>query len=1236
MLKLSAYIFSFFLVFIIASCSGNSGESGSKNIVSSPLSEQKASESTLFISHPSDYTGITFTNPVKPEHRKPYLDFGSGVAIADFDNDGMPDIYLTSIDGPNKLYRQVSPFKFEDVTDRAGVSVDGTISKGATFADIDNDGDLDLYVSNLDSANLLFINNGNGTFTEGARQAGIDHDDSTVMSSFSDYDRDGDLDLYVLTYRQLSFLEEFNGKVKAYQQPDGSLALHPDMLGHINLIYDKSFVEAGKKDHLYRNNGDGTFTEVTDEAGISGYDLGLSVQWWDYNHDGWPDIYVANDLMTPDHLYHNNGDGTFTDVIKQVTTHTPWNSMGSDFADINNDGMFDLLVGDMSNTTHYKEKTSMGHMGRNKWFLEVAEPREYMRNSLYLNTGTNRFMEVAFLAGLASTDWTWSVKLADFDNDGLVDAFFTNGHSREESNPDNQFLKQELMDQGVPEGEAFKQMNVNLPPLAEKNLAFRNKGNLEFEDVSSSWGVDHMGVSHGAALADLDNDGDLDIVVNNLHEEASVYENHSSGRNRVVIKLKGRDSNKFGVGSTVELKTPDSTQVKMLQPVRGYASQDEPVLHFGLGDDAKINTLTIKWPSGAQQQFKDLDVNNKYTITEPVGEHISSPASSFENELPGAMFEPVAKDMGLDFRHREKEFDDYQRESLLPYKLSRLGPGLAVADVNGDGAEDTYVGGGAGQAGRLYLSNTINEVGQLTRYELTTGPWAKHSKSEDMAALFFDANGDAHLDLYVVSGSNEFDEGDPRYMDRLYLGEGEGRFKDAPRGLLPENYDSGSTVAASDYDGDGDLDLFVGSRSIPGKYPLVPDSRLYQNTDGVFSDVTDTAAPGLKGAGLVNGAVWSDIDSDGDSDLVLAIEWGPVTIYMNESGKLINHTQESGLESELGLWNAVTAGDIDNDGDMDIVAANLGLNTKYHTDKENPMGLYFADFDDSGTIDLVETEYEHGTEYPIRGRSCSTEAMPFVGEKFETFGEFASASVVDIYTDDSLFKAGHNYANNLESSVFLNDGNGVFTQVPLPRLAQSSPGYGVVLSDFNTDGYLDIYMNQNFFGPQPETGFFDGGLGIVLLNNKEGSFKPLWPRESGIIVPEDATAASVTDFDMDGRADLLIATNNDYVKAYRNTGTNTRKPQVLKLEGPRGNLQAVGASVLVTRTDGTKQLHEVTSGSGYLSQSTTDIFLGSDQAVSIEQIEITWPGGEDIKIRENLDNSVITVTREDVNKTGPP
>ncbi|MCH8275275.1 MAG: VCBS repeat-containing protein [Armatimonadetes bacterium] len=1160
-------------------------------------------------------SGIDFQNVLLKEHHKKYLLNGSGVCVGDFDGDSRPDIYFVSQDGANRLYRQVGDLVFEDVTSRAGVDGGDAMGAGASFADVDNDGDLDLFVCNIDGPDLLYINQGNGTFKESAEVAGVASPGASTMASFADYDRDGDLDLYLVTYRLYSAYEE--APVIHYIEIDGKLTIRPDQWEHWALM-SGHYVEAGQKDILFRNNGDGTFTDVSGEAGIRGYDLGLSATWWDYNDDGWPDIYVANDLKSSDHLYRNNGDGTFTDVIEETVPHTTWFSMGADSADINNDGLFDLMVGDMSSTTHFMQKTTMGAMGWSGWFLDSAEPRQYMRNTLYLNTGTDRLMEVAYLTGLANTDWTWSIKFGDLDNDGRVDVFVSNGMEKNVNDSDWTTKWERLMEQGRTD-EASRLIHER-PRQPEVNLAFRNLGDFEFENVGARWGLDFRGVTHGAAFADLDRDGDLDIVINNLHDPAIIYRNDSQSEHRILIRLVGTQSNRFGVGAKVTLETKAGLQVRQLTLARGYLSQDEPLIHFGLGESDRVSRLTVEWPSGVEQVVKNLRADRFYTITEPASASRPSPPKTAPYE---GQFVDTTGETGLEFVHTERSFDDYEREPLLPYKLSQLGPGIAWGDADGDGDDDLFVGGAAGQPGALFIRG---EDGKFVK--ASGGPWNEDAACEDMACLWFDADGDGDQDLFVVSGGNESGPGDRLLRDRLYLNDGSGFFAKAPEGVLPPFADSGSVAAACDFDRDGDLDLFVGARVIPGKYPETPNSRLLRNDGGKFVDVSDRLAPGLRRIGLVTGAVWSDANGDGWPDLLIAVEWGSVRLFVNAQGKLSDATEEAGLAGHTGWWNGIAAGDVDGDGDMDFVATNAGLNTKYIATPQYPARLYANDFDRDGRLDLVESMFEHGTEYPVRGRSCSSNAMPFVADKFETYREFALATTQDIYTPEKLSKSLDLSANFLESAVFINQGDGTYEVRPLPRFAQASPGYGVSITDFNGDGVPDIYIVQNFFAPQRETGRWDGGLSVLLEGLGNGEFAPVWPKESALVVPEDAKGMAVADINDDGWPDLAVGANSGRLRVFRNRGIAGNKLLKLRLEGRPGNPTAVGAKVTVLSQKGAKQTAEVYAGSGYLSQSTSCLFFGFGKDDRPVEVRVLWPDGETAMFTEGLDARTVTLRQK--------
>ena len=968
-------------------------------------------------------TGIKFKNSFSRSYSMLYIETGSGVAIADYDNDGLNDIYLTGTDIDNRLYRNLGDFKFEDVTQYA--NVDGRLrdkllwSSGASFADVDNDGDLDLYVCNMGAPNFLYINQNDGTFQEQTVLRGADYLGGSKQANFCDFDRDGDLDFYLTTYQDLippsrDFFENVNGVMRVKKSAREYAA-----------IINGQPAKTGERDILFKNNGDGTFGKHGPDIGIDGFDANLASVWFDYDNDGWQDIYVSSDFKQPDHLYRNNQDGTFTDVLKETVRRTPWFAMGLDAGDLNNDGKLDLIVADMADPDHYGQKVNMGDMADSGWFLVWGAPRQFMQNCAYINAGNGRLMDHAAMTGLAKTDWTWAVRIVDLDNDGNQDVFFTNGHARDNMNGDMADKAKQMQERGASVQETDR-FFASVPVRKDTNMVFRNKGGLEFENMAQQWGLDHEGVSHGASFADLDGDGDLDAIVNNYYEEASVYRNDSTQGSRILVQLRSDSGNHFGVGSKVELWQNGNYQRRDLIPVRGYLGSDPMEMHFGLASADEIEKLKVTWPDGTSQEYSDLAPNHLYRIIE---------AAKRNSESVGAAKEPLfaaaSESLGVKFRHKENKFDDFEREPLLPYQLSRLGGGAAVSDINGDGFDDIFCSGAAGQESQLLL----NENGK--RFVPTEGPWAKHAESEDMGALFFDADQDGDLDLYVASGGNEFEVGSAQYKDRLYLNGGDGKFTFAEK-AIPELTDSSGCVSAADFDRDGDLDLFVGARSVPGKYPLVPNSRLLINEGGTFSEASAEISGGVTQKGLVTSSLWSDFNGDGWTDLILTLEWGPVAFFQNREGKLVDATKDSGVEMNKGWWHGIAAGDLDSDGDMDYVVTNQGNNSKYHTSVAHPHRLYYEDFDKNGTLDLVEAEFEGETEYPVRGRSCSSRCMPFIAKKFGTFHDFSKASLSDIYETDNK-EASFFEVTDLNTVVLWNDGEGFFDAQALGYLAQSSP-----------------------------------------------------------------------------------------------------------------------------------------------------------------------------------------------------
>ena len=951
--------------------------------------------------------GIDFTNFLSRNITNKFLETGSGIALGDYDNDGLVDIYFTGSDVANRLYKNLGNFQFEDVTETAGV--DGRINghlircSSASFADIDNDGDLDLYLCNMTAPNVLFINQNDGTFDEQTKLRGAGYSGASKQASFCDYDRDGDLDFYLLTYQDDDLV-----KGKSYFQTiDGQDRVVPGSEDDVEVLRGHRIL-AGESDFIFQNQGDGTFVKLKEEVGIKGHDFGLGCIWFDYNNDGWQDIYVGSDFKQPDRLYKNNQDGTFTDVLPQVASRTTWFSMGMDSGDLNNDGLLDLFVADMASQNHYDQKVNMGSMGDAAWFLKSGEPRQFMKNCVFINAGTNRFLETATMTGMAKSSWTWSVRLVDMNNDGRQDVFITNGHARDSMNSDIVAKLKKIRAEGIPNDPRSNEIHRSIPIRKDTNLAFANLGGLEFQPTEKEWGLNHHGVSHAAGFADLDLDGDLDCIVNNYYEPALTYRNQSPDGARLLVELRCRDNNFFGIGSKVEVWQNKSYQRRDLIPSRGYLSSDPMVLHFGFSNSQIIERMKITWPDGTSTELSNIEPNHFYRVIEPelrVKEFPKPSSTLFVDQTQQAMF---------DFQHQESDFDDFAKEPLLPFQLSRLGGSIANGDINGDGLVDVYCGGAAGQSGKLF-------VNRGDTYELLAGPWENAVQSEDMGALFFDADGDGKTDLYVASGGNEFAIDSPNYKDRLYRNMGDLEFTDISDTALPNIFASSSSVASVDFDRDGDLDLFVGSRSVPGKYPLTPESHLLINDAGVFRVASAEISGGVEEVGLVNSAIWSDYDSDGWPDLLVAIEWGPISVFKNNEGKLVNVTDSVGLSEQLGWWHGIAAGDLDADGDIDYVVTNQGLNTKYHASVEHPHRLYYDDFDQSGSLDLVEAEFEGDVEYPVRGRSCSSRCMPFVAEKFKTFHDYSLASISDIYQTDKEERPFRE-VNRLESSIIWNEG----------------------------------------------------------------------------------------------------------------------------------------------------------------------------------------------------------------------
>lgn len=1100
------------------------------------ISGSKKSSGPRFYRRNGPSIGVDFSNQLNDENIKNYLFSGAGLSVGDFDNNGLPDLFMVSQDGPNKLFRQNAPWQFEDVTEEAGIVDTESWGSGAAFVDINGDGQLDLYVCNKGNPDEIYINQGKGTFSGGFVGGSKDPYRAPTMVAFADYDRDGDLDFYRTSTRLISIKEMFKGKVLTKKDNSGIARAHPSQADQFEMI-DGLPRELGTYDRLFRNDGVGEggmpkLVDVTRDSGINiAREHGLSAVWWDYNDDGWPDLYVSNDFHTSDHLYRNNGDSTFEEVTEDALAYTSWYSMGSDFADINNDGRFDYLSSDMSATTHFKQKTMMGAMTDTAWFLDNLEPRQYMRNVMHVNTGIGKFIDIAFHAGIDSTDWTWAAIFGDLDNDGLEDVFFTNGIERNVQDSDQAIRMHQASASGA-SVEELRKIFLDSPRFKEKNLAFRNRGNFKFEKSGDGWGLNDETVSHGAVLSDLDRDGDLDVVVNNMNDPVGIYMNlacdslkmDSADSSSILISLRGEASNHFGIGSRLTLKMPSGQLMsRIMTSSRGYMSGAEPVIHFGWPSSwGEPEELIINWSSGHLQRIQNIDTGWQYRITESgTATVVPSDEGADSKER---LFSQIDEALGINFTHTENFYDDFTSQPLLPNRLSRFGPALAIGDVDSDGDKDVFIGGARDRQSALFIQN---EKGQFGRVAF---PALKADQIyEDVDALWFDSDNDEDLDLYVVSGGASQDAGHEHYQDRLYINNGSGQLTRAPKGILPDLKFSGSRVAAHDFDDDGDLDLFVGSRFVPGNYPTGPESVLLINEQGKFSKVQCPASS----SGMVTDVKWSDIDGDKRADLVLATEWGPVRVYQNKKDGFHEITDSLGLNDFTGWWNCVAVGDVDQDGDNDIIAGNFGTNTKYSASEEKPVTIFAADFGGSGKMQLVEAQYKEGKLLPVRGRSCSTTAMPHLIDRVPTYSAFASKTIREIYTPKAINEAKRFESNTLSTMLFRNDGKGKFSAEPLPLLSQMAPVMDIVLTDANRDGRNDIIIAQNFNAAQRETGRMNAGLGVILIAKDNGQFNEMWPDDSGFFTRADPRRLMASDLDRDGALELLLGQNNGKFLLFR-------------------------------------------------------------------------------------------------------
>jgi len=1014
---------------------------------------------------------------------------GGGVSSGDINKDGLPDLFFTGNVTKNRLYLNQGEFRFLDITERSGVKDSPSWTTGSTMVDINGDGILDIYVCRSGKlpedqrANLFFVSEGLGedgipAYREMASQLGLADTGYSTQALFFDYDRDNDLDMFLLNH---------NVYVRPFYEID-----------KIRQRIDKNV-----GDKLFRNDN-GVFIDVSGESGIISNELGygLGVCASDLNNDGWADLYVTNDYSEHDFLYINNQDGSFTEVSKTSFKHQSNFSMGTDIADVNNDGLPDIGVLDMVAEDNYGMKTSMNSMSPELFYNQVKNGfhYQYMHNTLQLNRGNLRFSEIAQFAGISNTDWSWAPLFLDIDLDGLQDLFITNGLKRDFRNNDfRNFKARKLEDvESGSKQQARKAIEDLIERTPEKkliNYVFRNSNGLIFEDKKEVWGIGIKSLSNGLTYCDLDNDGDLDLVTNNVDEQPFVYENKAADYNLgsyLKICLEGPTGNKNGLGSKVTAYSKNKSQIRELFTTRGYQSSVEPIIHFGLGDSLP-DSVVIHWPDGYKEVIYPDHMNK--TIILQYGNSAAPSLLSRESIIHTQFGENIAGSVGLAFHHFENEFDDFKREVLLPHRMSRLGPALAVGDINKDGLDDIYAGGSIDQSGQLYLQSSSGEF-----IELTQPSFVEDKQFEDVDALFFDADNDGDLDLYVVSGGNEYPRGHDQLKDRLYLNSSMSFIRDWG---FTASGESGSKVISIDFDKDNDLDLVVAGRQFPGKYPLPVSTRLLENHQGDFTDRTTELAPDLEGIGMVTDIVSVDYDNDLDEDLVLVGEWLSPVFLDNTNGRFSINDNLIGLQNMEGWWNSIVVADFDKDGDPDFVTGNNGLNYKYRATEKEPFRIYSDDFDENGSLDIVLGYYNGGNLYPLRGRECSSQQIPDIRDQFRTYHDFGLAKLQDIYGSENLESSLRYKVSNFASTYIENLGNQSFRVKKLPSMAQFSSINSILVKDVNSDTNLDLVVGGNNFHAEVETTRNDSSYGLLLLGDGKGNFQSVDSHVSGLYLDGD-------------------------------------------------------------------------------------------------------------------------------------